>query len=257
MLEGPVRNSKGAPGAGRASPDAAGPLAYFEQTFIINLPERTDRLRDTMRTLERLGPGSGQRCTVFPAVRPDGLNGFPSLGARGCFESHLAVLRMARDRGSDSVLILEDDIRVEPQFLKLWPALVAELKGRRWDVLTLGFDPASVHLPQGTSLLVECRKPVRLAHCYAVHGSALARLVGFLEAMQARPAGDPLGGPMHYDGALYHFSIEPGVERLVCRRSLAAQRASRSDIAPTAWFDSPVLRPVMTRLRSLKNRMWR
>jgi len=37
----------------------------------------------------------GWRAEFFPAVRPETAQGFPWIGARGCFLSHLAVLKSA------------------------------------------------------------------------------------------------------------------------------------------------------------------
>src|SRR3569833_2909723 len=81
-------------------------FGFFEKVCVINLTERTDRLRDTLDELKKAG------CTdhvdVFPAIRPADTSGFGSIGEHGCYLSHLAVLE--RYRSCSSILVLEDDV---------------------------------------------------------------------------------------------------------------------------------------------------
>ena len=60
-----------------------------EYVVIINLPERIDRKREMQKQLANVGWGAD----FFSAIRPTHPDGFESVGARGCFLSHLAVLR--------------------------------------------------------------------------------------------------------------------------------------------------------------------
>lgn len=64
----------------------------------INLDRRTDRRSEMEEQLSTMGL-SGER---FSAIQTDP-------GVIGCAQSHLAVLELARERGWDHVLILEDD----------------------------------------------------------------------------------------------------------------------------------------------------
>jgi len=85
-------------------------LEHFDAIFVINLPARADRRREMDQQLRRLGLSlQHEKVVLFPAVRPDSPGGFPSIGARGCFMSHLGVLQMAQAKGVDNILILEDD----------------------------------------------------------------------------------------------------------------------------------------------------
>src|SRR5689334_12871580 len=94
----------------RAMSETPGAHAFkiFDEVRIINLVDREDRRREMSRQLERLG-ASPANASFFEAHRPVSRGEFPSLGARGCFESHLAVLSGARDRGVETLLLLEDD----------------------------------------------------------------------------------------------------------------------------------------------------
>ena len=44
-------------------------------------------------------------------------------------------------------------------------------------------------------------KPVQCAHFLLINAAALTTVIKGLETILSRPAGHPLGGPMHVDGA--------------------------------------------------------
>jgi len=85
-------------------------LTLMDAIYVINLPYRTDRRAEIDVQLARAGLSlSHPKVHLFEAVRPDEPGPFPSIGARGCFLSHLGVLKDAAMRGFDKVLVLEDD----------------------------------------------------------------------------------------------------------------------------------------------------
>ena len=90
----------------------------------------------------------------------------------------------------------------------------------------------------------------------AVQGRHLAALVPYLEAMLARPPGDPLGGPMHIDGAYCWFRrAHPGMATWLTNPPLGYQRASRTDIHTLRWFDRRTWSAALVAgLRRLRNR---
>ena len=70
---------------------------YFDRVSIINLPERFDRRKEMVKELERAGLGlEPGRIEFFPATRVQDAGGFDNPGIRGCFLSHLEVLKEAR-----------------------------------------------------------------------------------------------------------------------------------------------------------------
>jgi hypothetical protein len=73
-------------------------MNHIQQIVYINLDRRTDRRSEMEQQLRDMGL-SGER---FSAIQTDP-------GFIGCAQSHLAVLELARDRGWDNVLVLEDD----------------------------------------------------------------------------------------------------------------------------------------------------
>lgn len=85
-------------------------MNHIDKVVYINLQKRQDR-----RThIESVLSDYGIEATRFEAVEhsPNGSANTPLYGLYGCGQSHLAVLKMARDNGWKNVLILEDDILV-------------------------------------------------------------------------------------------------------------------------------------------------
>jgi glycosyl transferase family 25 len=230
----------------------------FERIVVINLRERIDRRREMEAELRRAGIAAGDaRLQFFAGVRPADAGLFPSIGARGCFESHLGVIGEAlRDRIAN-VLVLEDDLLLHPAACVGQPALVGRLAQGQWDfaypghMLPLGQDGGPVHWQ-------ETRSPLVCAHFYGLHRRVLADLREYLEDCRRRPPGHPDGGPMHVDGAYSMFrGRHPAVVTLAASPSLGGQRSSRSDITANRWFDrQPGVRLLAGLARKGKN-LWR
>jgi hypothetical protein len=203
----------------------------FEQVRIINLPDRRDRRVQMEAQLKR----AGLRADFYPAVRVTDAGDWPSTGARGCFQSHFRILEKALQGGVRNVLVIEDDLDFSAAFKELEPAAAAAIGASDWDLLYLGHPEESA---RGANFVLELTdEPLMTAFFYAVNGRTLPRLVRFLNLVQVREAGDPLGGPQHFDGALCMFRAQnPDVRTLMARPRLGFQRRSRSDIS-AAWYD--------------------
>ena len=230
-------------------------IEAFDRTHIINLRERKDRRRGVIRELKRHGvrPGShGVR--FYTAERPPERGGFPTLGARGSFTSHAAVMRRALHDGLGSVLVMEDDLRIVDSAVDLYGRAVCErLRTEEWDIVYFGYldpDPAP-----DDDLLVQWNGPTIGGHFYGVHGRILPRLVSFMDACRKRPPGHPAGGPTFRDGAFNLFREKnPDVRTLVVTPNLAGQRSSRTDLHDLEWFDRNALtRPLVDAARMVKN----
>lgn len=210
---------------------------YFQRVYAVNLPERKDRRQLIVKELEEAGmPLTPDKVEIFPAIRPDEAGGFPSIGARGCFYSHLAILKQAKHQGLSNILIVEDDLEISAKFRTDQGIIVEELCQQDWDFVYFGHVE---EVEQKSSVaLVPFSEGVMTTHFYAVNGRIFDRLLRFLEEVQQRPPGHPDGGPMHIDGAYSTFrSQNPDVVTLIASPTLGWQRSSRSDIYPNAWFD--------------------
>lgn len=232
-------------------------LNHFEQVSIINLPERTDRKQETLQEFSRAGWDiDGTRVSFFPALRPETPDGFPTCGVRGCFLSHMEVLRKARENRAATVLIMEDDIAFTRDIDEIGTTVMAELDGIEWGFIYFGHDrPVKTNIPR----VEQISEPLLLAHFYAINGSCLERFLPFLEEILKRPAGHPDGGPMHYDGAISTFRIQnPDIPTYIVYPSLASQRSSRTDLHALSIFDRwSLLAPLTTTLRRAKNALKR
>jgi glycosyl transferase family 25 len=233
-------------------------LGGFERITVVNLPERIDRRREMEEQLQSVGVAADDpRLKFFAAKRPTEKGDWPSLGAKGCFTSHLQLLTKELRDGVRNILVLEDDCDFTARPRAVRESLARTLSTIEWDLAYLGHPVAFDDAPgSDVGTWVAHAGSFQQSHCYAVNGRALPRLVEFLEAITRRPESHPLGGPQHYDGALNMFRLQnPDIKTLLAGPSLAHQRSSKSDIFEH-WYDKvPGLSQVMALRRSLKKRL--
>lgn len=224
---------------------------YFDRICVINLPERRDRREQVARELAAIGlPIDGDRVRFVQGIRPDDAGSFPSVGARGCYMSHLNALRQAKEDGVKNVLILEDDVMLNRTVLESG-SLLPTLSGQAWHLAYPGHVESA---RRGPLRWVPTSRPLVCAHCYAVNSSALPRVIDYLESCMRRQPGDPKGGPMHFDGALTMLrQQQPGLTTIIASRALATQRSSRSDIAGPSWIDKLPFAEFATLARGARN----
>lgn len=226
-------------------------LTSFDRTFVINLAERRDRRRQTLRELRRhFSPVSvDERVAFHEAVRPDDAGPFRSVGARGVFLSNLEILKMAARDGLESVLVMEDDVRFTSAFRAHSSWLLDELARRHWDLLHIGYLDRSGVMAQHDErgpVLVDFAGQVSGAQCIGFRRSVFEPLIDHLETILAGEPGDRLRGPMPIDGAFNTFKwCHPEMRRLVPVPLLVDQRSSRSDITPKRHDRIGLLRPVL------------
>jgi glycosyl transferase, family 25 len=225
---------------------------WFDRTFVINLPHRRDRLNQITAQLARAGVKfQTGRVEVHAARRVDSAGGFPNIGARGCFISHREILVNAVNLGLKRVLILEDDLELALPVIERTEEIFASLDGQEWGLAYLGHNLNLPHTAVPQFIVTEKTSPG--AHFYAVQGQAIPELVAFLDAVLTRQPGDPLGGPMHYDGALSMFRhANPHIITIAATVPLGYQGSSRSDITPRPWDRYPIVRTLSHVLRAMR-----
>lgn len=230
----------------------------FGIAYLINLPERADRLRSAKRQLARAGWDIGPvGVQVFPALRYAEAAGFPSAAIRGCFHSHLECLRRAQSEARPSVLVLEDDIALTSSLPRLTASIRSQLADRDWDFVNFG------HSATGDILAAD-RNTSEISfdvwtgdilgtHFYAVGGRILPRLIAYLEKLASGRKGDREAGPMPVDGAYNMFRRNnPDIRCLIARPKMGWQISSRSDVTPHSLDQLALLRPVNGLLRRFK-----
>lgn len=214
-------------------------IEAFDQVYIINLPSRPDRLRQLGKELRKVGVLlEAPKITVMPAVRPTDAGPFESVGARGCFMSHLSVLEDAISHGYKRFMILEDDVKFTKAFSKRASCALQEMNQKSWCMLYAGHETQHSQTNEELLLPVAHSQAVGLAHAVAFSLEAASEMAAFLRSMLARPAGSPQGGPMHVDGAYSWFRrLHPHRVTLVAEPQIALQRPSQSDISAMTWKD--------------------
>ena len=125
---------------------------FFDQVYLINLKRRPDKLKLCQELLAKLNI----QFKVFEAL--DFIEGIPEdypykpiegsfLGNRapgtwGCYVSHLEVIKDAKKNNYDKILILEDDVAADDNFVYLFSQKIKDLP-EDWKLFYLG---ASAHI---------------------------------------------------------------------------------------------------------------
>lgn len=213
----------------------------FAHIRIINLKSRADRRREMAQQLGRLGLSYDHpQIHLHEASRFGGAGAYPSIGARGCFHSHLKILKQAATANLRSVLIIEDDLDFARNAETLVPTALEALQGTEWSVFYGGYvrTNAGQDTPRHPIFRIESTEPIQTTHFIALRGEAIAAAAAYLDAIDARPPGSPEGGPMHVDGAYSWFRrAHPDLETWLAMPELGYQRPSRTDIHDLGWKD--------------------
>ncbi|MBK6005170.1 glycosyltransferase family 25 protein [Ramlibacter ginsenosidimutans] len=230
----------------------------FERIYVINLESRPDRRKEIDEQLRRVGLGLYQPpVELFRAVRPDGAGAFETIGARGCFLSHLGVIQDAIQNRLESFLILEDDVDFSDDFEQRSNALAEALRSVPWSLFYGGYRLDRKVVGSGC-LRLNPDQGVETSHFVGLKGSKVARaLLVYMQAQLGRPAGDPLGGPMHVDGTYSWFRRDnPELVTLLSVPEISHQRSSHSDIYERSGLDGFLHTTRLFRAaRKLRNRL--
>jgi hypothetical protein len=229
-------------------------LDTFDRVRIINLKHRQDRRREMTAELARLGLAPGGQIDFHEAFRPEDAGGFPSIGARGCFGSHLSILQEARADGVQRLLILEDDLDFAPDVETLMPRALGALAAQPWSIFYAGYERYAGQPEQGPIHDAAPEQRIRTTHFLAFSAPAIALAVPYLEHMLTREPGDPAGGPMHVDGAYSWLRRDhPELSTWLALPELGHQRPSRTDIHDLKLIDrTPLLREAAALLRRIR-----
>ena len=204
----------------------------FAKIRVINLPERTDRRKGMDKELAKVGLLGDPRVSYFEAIRPSDPGKFTSIGARGCYESQLQILREAASVG-ESVLILEDDC-----------FFVEGAQDRNvpddWQIFYGGYtarDPTNLQTSD-----------IEGSHMMGFTARGAAYVSGYLDHLLVDGTHPTIDAAYvwfrrRYPDVTTHFASPP----------LAGQRPSRSDIANLKWFDrTPGIRGIANLIRTFR-----
>lgn len=106
-------------------------MECVDGVIIINLKHRADRLKRMMEDLDKSG-FSHQNTEILEATY------IPKNGAKGCSHSHYRAIQLAKEKGWNNAMILEDDFKfiLEPETVNL---IVKNIMNDvpNWDVIML------------------------------------------------------------------------------------------------------------------------
>ncbi|MBP6714374.1 MAG: glycosyltransferase family 25 protein [Aliarcobacter sp.] len=206
-------------------------INYFDKVYIINLKKRIDRFEEIKKEFEILGINCpSDKIEIFEAVEPSEKGKWPSIGARGCFFSHFKIIEKAIELKLKRFIIIEDDLSFYKNSKNLNDNILEKLKLENWDLLYLGQNDVE---NLGKDIIWNrYNKEIKCSHFMAFNSINLKKLRDFLFQISEREEGDPLGGPMHVDGAYNTFRQQnDNINTFILSPPLGFQRPSNSDIA--------------------------
>ena len=208
----------------------------FTNTFVINLPFKSDRLTTFQASVPKcMGP-----ITVWHAVHGDTVlhpDWWSSgRGAWGCYRSHLQILEHCYNSGAESYIVFEDDAIFRPDFEQQLSAFLAELPDD-WEQVYLGGQLLHEvqHPPKRLTENVYIPYNVNRPHGFAVHKRGYEKLYRHLNSV-------PFQNGEHIDHHLGRLH-ESGKLKIYCpAKWLVGQDGGPSNISgntnsATYWVD--------------------
>lgn len=106
---------------------------YFDKIYCINLDKRPDRWEKSKLQFDNLNI----EVERFSAFEPDSGSNKLRKGELGVLLSNLAILKEAKEKNYNSILIFEDDVEFHPQFGQLFDSFYNEVPAN-WDMIYFG-----------------------------------------------------------------------------------------------------------------------
>lgn len=104
---------------------------WINKIFVLNLDSRPERYHSIVTELTKFGIHNYER---FSAIV--GTPGERRIGVDGCFKSHLAMIQLAKNRGYEKVMILEDDFIIRSRAIEFLTLAIQEIPAD-WKMLYL------------------------------------------------------------------------------------------------------------------------
>jgi len=104
-------------------------FSYFDEVYVINLPEERKKLETFMSRFSKYIPN----IRVFPAIKHE-------VGWRGCGKSHQAIIKSAKTRNLDNVFIFEDDCMFLDADRAALNQMKAHITKNEWQTVRLSYN---------------------------------------------------------------------------------------------------------------------
>ncbi|MEP3224691.1 MAG: hypothetical protein ABJO01_01860 [Parasphingorhabdus sp.] len=204
----------------------------FDSIRIINLPHRTDRRSEMEGELRRIGLLDDPRVAFFNAFQFDDAGPFSSPGARGVYQSHLAILDEAA-ANNYRVLILEDDCDFTADAKSYAPP-------QEWEIFYGGYEASDPNNLLSSDIIG--------AHMMGFSAKTAVHLADYLHDLEYEGIHPPIDGAY-----IWYRRAHPDIVTLFAQPALGNQRPSRTDIAELRFFDKiPIVRGFVALARKLK-----
>jgi GR25 family glycosyltransferase involved in LPS biosynthesis len=184
-------------------------LQIFDHAFVLNLETDQARMSNVRELLRRHG---------IPFERKEGITASAILQGRdrgrlGCMLGHLAIIREARRRRYETVLVMEDDLLFRPNFGELWADVWPQLKDIQYDLFYAY--RWRVRVPEHRPVHVVRISGTLCGHFYAVHSRFYDRFISIAERQLSTPYPRPIdtllfGKKMHIVAPSYNLVGQHG-----------------------------------------------
>jgi len=190
-------------------------MEHIQKIIYINLDKRADRREQIEREFARMN----LTATRFPAIEC-------TPGNVGCFKSHLAVLKQAREENLENVLIMEDDFKfiVKKQTFERNMADFFNLN-IPYDVLMLSYNLAGSEPYNG---IVSYARKAYTASGYIVHRRFYDTLINLYEETLPQLI-ETNRGELYVNDVVWQ-RLQPQSQWFYFNRRIGKQRPSYSDI---------------------------
>lgn len=191
---------------------------YFDKIFCINLDRRKDRWEETVTELKVWGQFDGvNRISAVDGNKIKNNSSPINNGELGLLETHLKLIRNAKEKKYKNILLIEDDIEFTEEINNL-EQYFNQLP-ENWDMLWFGGNH-NKHVGNQINLIndkiIKCNNTYA-THCIAINNSVYDLLINILSKKQ-KPVD------------VYYSDIQKTNNCYSFHPSIAIQRPSFSDI---------------------------
>jgi hypothetical protein len=188
--------------------------------------------------------------TLFDAIVPADRKGFPTIGAHGCYQSHLRVLELGLQEcertGASHITIFEDDVLLPSGFGEVVKTVLPRLAGLPWNFFywgTINRPPTKAVRNREPIVEIVPEQTVIGKQAYTVRAEIIRPLLEHLRESGRNSS------PGYSDGMFHEFRIRHEMPAHTHTLSPARQGSFASNITPRAhgWLRQPI--------RALKRRL--
>jgi glycosyl transferase family 25 len=172
-------------------------------TYIINLQYRNDRYNHIINEITKLKISQFQ---VIDAVQRD-------ISWKGCLESHLKCIKLAKENKLPYVLILEDDAVFIDNAPEIFKKILLDIQTFEWDMFFLGAN-LQTHTTRISNTLLKLNGSYA-AHAYIVHERFYDTILNLQPTCEI---------DVHYSNLMLDYDI------YMCDPMIAYQLPSHSDL---------------------------